>query len=260
MDLISLSFQKGPLYSVQSCVSPGPPRLVVTPTKLTLIDPFRRDAVRPPHYTKTRAPAISSQAGHHNGHLDSAWGSEAPPHPPHRKMGVASLLFHKTLSTKDALQVHGCSLEKQQQQQQQQQQQEPRPQQPPHMQIQVHSYAKEHKPRHLQGKVQASGPTQPAEGRASRLEEVKEEPEQAGVEPEVEPQVQVLKVEQTLELKPEVSTSREGMRGPEDEDSKSSKRKVCGVGIPDCWYLLSTVVDESNIIFYPVPKEEFLTY
>ncbi|XP_059915621.1 lysine-specific demethylase 4A-like isoform X1 [Gadus macrocephalus] len=211
-----------PRYASPDCKRhKGPPRLVVTPTKLTLIDPFRRDAARPPHYTKTRAPAISSQAGHHKGYLDSASeAAAAAPQPPHRKMGVASLLFHKTLSTKDALQVHGCSLE------QQPPPRPPLPSQPAHMQIQVHSYAKEHKPRHLQGKVQTPGQSPPAEGRASRLEEVKEEPEE---EPEVEPRVQVLEVEQTREVQPEVqpeeSTSREEMRGPEDEDCKLSKRK-----------------------------------
>ncbi|KAM4605341.1 lysine-specific demethylase 4A-like isoform 2-T2 [Polymixia lowei] len=140
----------------------GPPKLVVTPTKLTLIDPFYRgltqgnsDTGRPPHYTKTRAPAISSQSQPRNGHLSGAlsptW-SEAAAHPV-RKMGVASLLFHKTLSPKDALQVHSYALEKQQQQR--------------HTQLQVHSYAREHQPRHLvykahalsQAQVQAQPPS-----------------------------------------------------------------------------------------------------
>ncbi|XP_059200581.1 lysine-specific demethylase 4A isoform X2 [Centropristis striata] len=124
----------------------GPPKLVVTPTKLTLLDPFHRsltqsnsDVGRPPHYTKTRAPAISSQSQHRNGHLSvstaPAWteGNAQPV----RKMGVASLLFHRTLSPKDALQVHSYTLEKQQQH---------------HTQLQVHSYAREHQPRHLQHK------------------------------------------------------------------------------------------------------------
>uniref|UniRef100_A0A8C4EW17 [histone H3]-trimethyl-L-lysine(9) demethylase n=1 Tax=Dicentrarchus labrax TaxID=13489 RepID=A0A8C4EW17_DICLA len=57
---------------------------------------------------------------------------------PARKMGVASLLFHRTLSPKDTLQVHSYTLEKQQQ---------------PHTQLQVHSYAREHQPRHLQHKI-----------------------------------------------------------------------------------------------------------
>ncbi|XP_029308850.1 lysine-specific demethylase 4A-like isoform X2 [Cottoperca gobio] len=125
----------------------GPPKLVVTPTKLTLLDPFHRsltqnnsDVSRPPHYTKTRAPAISSQSQPRNGHLSvsaaPSW-TEATTQPS-RKMGVASLLFHRTLSPKDALQVHGYNLEKQQQ---------------PHTQLQVHSYAREHQPRHLQHKA-----------------------------------------------------------------------------------------------------------
>lgn len=52
-------------------------------------------------------------------------------------MGVASLLFHRTLSPKDALQVQSYTLEKKQQ---------------PHTQLQVHSYAREHQPRHLPSK------------------------------------------------------------------------------------------------------------
>ncbi|KAM9350149.1 lysine-specific demethylase 4A isoform 1-T1 [Symphorus nematophorus] len=125
----------------------GPPKLVVTPTKLTLLDPFHRslsqsnsDVSRPPHYTKTRAPAISSQSQPRNGHLSVSaaptW-TEATAQPA-RKMGVASLLFHRTLSPKDTLQVHSYTLEKQQQ---------------PHTQLQVHSYAREHQPRHLQHKT-----------------------------------------------------------------------------------------------------------
>ncbi|XP_060939870.1 lysine-specific demethylase 4A isoform X3 [Limanda limanda] len=123
----------------------GPPKLVVTPTKLTLMDPFHRcltqsnDAGRTPHYTKTRAPAISSQSHTRNGHLSTsappAWREASAQ--PSRKMGVASLLFHRTLSPKDALQVHSYTLEKQRQS---------------HTQLQVHSYAKEHQPRHLQHK------------------------------------------------------------------------------------------------------------
>ncbi|XP_029929652.1 lysine-specific demethylase 4A-like isoform X2 [Myripristis murdjan] len=132
----------------------GPPKLVVTPTKLTLMDPFHRsltqgssDISRPPHYAKTRAPAISSQSQSRNGHLSvavpPAWTEAAAQ--PARKMGVASLLFHRTLSPKDALQVHSYTLEKRQQ---------------PHTQLQVHSYAREHQPRHLQHKAHALSHTQ----------------------------------------------------------------------------------------------------
>lgn len=60
-------------------------------------------------------------------------------------MGVASLLFHRTLSPKDTLQVHSYSLEKQQH---------------PHTQLQVHSYAREHQPRHLQHKTFTPSHTQ----------------------------------------------------------------------------------------------------
>ncbi|XP_041659041.1 lysine-specific demethylase 4A isoform X3 [Cheilinus undulatus] len=129
----------------------GPPKLVVTPTKLTLLDPFHRslngDVGRQPHYTKTRAPAISSLSQPRNGHLSIS----APPTwsevnaVPARKMGVASLLFHRTLSPKDTLQVHSYTLEKQQQ---------------AHTQLQVHSYAREHQPRHLQHKACTASHTQ----------------------------------------------------------------------------------------------------
>ncbi|XP_078119599.1 lysine-specific demethylase 4A-like isoform X4 [Sander vitreus] len=132
----------------------GPPKLVVTPTKLTLLDPFHRgltqsvsDAGRPPHYTKTRAPAISSQSLPRNGHLSvsaaPSWTETKAQ--PVRKMGVASLLFHRTLSPKDTLQVHSYTLERQQQ---------------PRTQLQVHSYAREHQPRHLQHKTCTPSRTQ----------------------------------------------------------------------------------------------------
>ncbi|KAG7526549.1 lysine-specific demethylase 4A-like isoform X2 [Solea senegalensis] len=125
----------------------GPPKLVVTPTKLTLMDPFHRsftqsnsDGSRLPHYTKTRAPAISSQSQARNGHLSVSvtptWTETAAQ--PARKMGVASLLFHRILSPKDTLQVHSYTLEKRRQ---------------THTQLQVHSYAREHQPRHLQHKT-----------------------------------------------------------------------------------------------------------
>lgn len=125
----------------------GPPKLVVTPTKLTLLDPFHRglsqsnsEVGRLPHYTKTRAPAISTQSSPRNGHLSVSaaptWTDSTAQ--PARKMGVASLLFHRTLCPKDTLQVHSYTLEKQQQ---------------PHTQLLVHSYAREHQPRHLHHKT-----------------------------------------------------------------------------------------------------------
>lgn len=124
--------------------------MVVTPTKLTLLDPFHRsftpnhgEVAHPRHYAKTRAPAISSQSQHRNGHLSvtaaPVWTDAAVQ--PARKMGVASLLFHRTLSPKDALQVQSYTLVKQQQ---------------PHTQLQVHSYAREHQPRHLPSKASAA--------------------------------------------------------------------------------------------------------
>lgn len=125
--------------------------MIVTPTKLTLLDPFHRSftqnhdkVVHPRHYAKTRAPAISSQSQHRNGHLSvtasPVWTDTAAQ--PARKMGVASLLFHRTLSPKDALQVQSYTLEKKQQQL--------------HTQLQVHSYAREHQPRHLPSKPSAA--------------------------------------------------------------------------------------------------------
>lgn len=131
---------------LNSILFTGPPKLVVTPTKLTLLDPFHRsftqnhgEVLHPRHYAKTRAPAISSQSQHRNGHLSVSaapmWTDTSTR--PARKMGVASLLFHRTLSPKDALQVQSYTLEKKQQ---------------PHTQLQVHSYAREHQPRQLPSK------------------------------------------------------------------------------------------------------------
>lgn len=111
------------------------------------MDPFHRglsqskgDSGCPPHYTKTRAPAISSQSRSRNGHLSvsaaSMWTEVGTQ--PARKMGVASLLFHRTLSPKDILQVQSYSQETQRQ---------------PTTQLHVHSYAREHQARHLQHKT-----------------------------------------------------------------------------------------------------------
>uniref|UniRef100_H3D0F1 [histone H3]-trimethyl-L-lysine(9) demethylase n=1 Tax=Tetraodon nigroviridis TaxID=99883 RepID=H3D0F1_TETNG len=130
----------------------GPPKLVVTPTKLTLLDPFHRsftqnhgEVVHPRHYAKTRAPAISSQSQHRNGHLSVSaapmWTDTSTQ--PARKMGVASLLFHRTLSPKDALQVQSYTLEKKQQ---------------PHTQLQQENEARPEisKPAELQTQTQTT--------------------------------------------------------------------------------------------------------
>lgn len=110
------------------------------------MDPFHRsmthsngDRGHRPHYTKTRAPAISSQSRHRNGPLsvsETPTWTEATAHPV-RKMGVASLLFHRTLSPKDTLLVQSYTLEKQHD---------------CHTQLQIHSYAREHRPCHLPSK------------------------------------------------------------------------------------------------------------
>ncbi|XP_026168888.1 lysine-specific demethylase 4A isoform X2 [Mastacembelus armatus] len=170
-----------PRAMLQDCKrNKGPPKLVVTPTKLTLMDPFHRgltqsnsDGGRPPHYTKTRAPAISSQSQARNGHVSVSvaptW-TEATAQPA-RKMGVASLLFHRTLSPKDTLQVHSYTLEKQRQ---------------PHTQLQVHSYAREHQPRHLQHKTCTLSHTQ--------IQSSPQAPKCESTEPQSEPKVILTKV------------------------------------------------------------------
>uniref|UniRef100_A0A672YTG1 [histone H3]-trimethyl-L-lysine(9) demethylase n=1 Tax=Sphaeramia orbicularis TaxID=375764 RepID=A0A672YTG1_9TELE len=109
--------------SVENCGEDGERKRWVIYKQMVI----NSDIHRPPHYTKTRAPAISSQSQPRNGHLSVAvaptW-TEATAHPA-RKMGVASLLFHRTLSPKDILQVHSYTLEKQQK---------------PHAQLQVHNF------------------------------------------------------------------------------------------------------------------------
>uniref|UniRef100_A0A3Q3Q080 [histone H3]-trimethyl-L-lysine(9) demethylase n=1 Tax=Monopterus albus TaxID=43700 RepID=A0A3Q3Q080_MONAL len=178
----------------------GPPKLVVTPTKLTLMDPFHRgltqsnsDGGRPPHYTKTRAPAISSQ--HRNSHLSVSvtptW-TEAIAQPA-RKMGVASLLFHRTLSPKDTLQVHSYTLVKQQQ---------------PHTQLQVHSYAREHQPRHLQHKTCALSQT--------RVQSSSQAPSCDGTEPQQESKI----------ILTEVALTELQAKSPVEQDPEEDKPKL----------------------------------
>lgn len=218
--------------------------MVVTPTKLTLLDPFHRgltqnnsDVGRPPHYTKTRAPAISSQSQPRNGHLSVSW-PEATAQPV-RKMGVASLLFHRTLSPKDTLQVHSYTLEKQRQ---------------PHTQLQVHSYAREHQPRHLQHKTCTPSHTQiQSSPQAQSCERTEPEPEskiiltkaplneseaQSLVEQhqkEDTPEISMPVEAQAEEVKPEVEPTSMPASSPtqtqlsptEMKAQKNNKRKVC---------------------------------
>lgn len=223
----------------------GPPKLVVTPTKLTLLDPFHRSMTqsnsgvsRPPHYTKTRAPAISSQSQHRNGHLSVSaaptW-TEATAQPA-RKMGVASLLFHRTLSPKETLHVHSFTLEKQQQQHH-------------HTQLQVHSYAREHQPRHLQHKTYTPSHTQvQSSPQAPSCERTEMQPETKIVLAEVahveqdqkedKPKMTVPVEAQFEAEKPKVElTSKSASSVPptqpkelsktEMEGSKNNRRKVC---------------------------------
>ncbi|XP_071382980.1 LOW QUALITY PROTEIN: lysine-specific demethylase 4A-like [Centroberyx affinis] len=202
----------------------GPPKLVVTPTKLTLMDPFHRgltqgnsDIGRPPHYAKTRAPAISSQSQARNGHLSAAvaptW-TEATAQPA-RKMGVASLLFHRTLSPKDTLQVHSYTLEKQRQ---------------PHTQLQVHSYAREHQPRHLQHKAHTLSHTQ--------VQSQSQAPSHERTEPQPESKIILTKVvqneaeahspgeQQQEEEKPKVSMSVEPQSEGEKPEAEPTSRSA----------------------------------
>ncbi|XP_034038547.1 lysine-specific demethylase 4A-like [Thalassophryne amazonica] len=202
----------------------GPPKLVVTPTKLTLIDPFHRtlgqsniDASRPPHYTKTRAPAISSQSEPRNGHLSVGVVptlKDATAQPA-RKMGVASLLFHRTLSPKDPLQVQSYTVEKQQQQHHH------------HTQLQVHSYAREHQPRHLQLKNNTPfhAPAQPFL-QASSCERLDQQPESNRVHSNVvqnKSEVHSPVEHQQLEDQPMLSEARAEVRKP---DLESTSRNV----------------------------------
>ncbi|KAE8291101.1 Lysine-specific demethylase 4A [Larimichthys crocea] len=254
----------------------GPPKLVVTPTKLTLLDPFHRgltqsnsDVARPPHYTKTRAPAISSQSQHRNGHLSVS----APPTwteataQPARKMGVASLLFHRTLSPKDTLQVHSYTLEKQQQ---------------PHTQLQVHSYAREHQPRHLQHKictpshtqVHTSSPQAPScertkpqpeikivltkvaqnESKAQSLVEQEQKEEKPKVSVPVETQVEVEKPEvepisksASSETQTHPATQKMEMEAPKNNKRKSIQCPLADSGI--------VILKDTNAVRKPVPDE-----
>lgn len=240
----------------------GPPKLVVTPTKLTLLDPFHRgltqsnsEIVHPPHYTKTRAPAISSQSQTRNGHLSvsaaPAWTETTAQ--PARKMGVASLLFHRTLSPKDALQVQSFALEKQRQ---------------PHTQLQVHSYAREHQPRHLQNKPCTASPTQvQSSSQAPSCDRTEPQPETKSVlstvvlnesvaeslvtqhEKEDKPKMQE-PVESQVEVKmPEVQPASECSPSQtqtqptetskvEVEALKNNKRKVCIFPLSELYFFI----------------------
>uniref|UniRef100_A0A3Q3G9G4 [histone H3]-trimethyl-L-lysine(9) demethylase n=1 Tax=Kryptolebias marmoratus TaxID=37003 RepID=A0A3Q3G9G4_KRYMA len=181
----------------------GPPKLVVTPTKLTLRDPFHRgqsngDGGRPPHYVKTSATAISSQSKPRNGHLSISvaptW-TEAPAQPV-RKMGVASLLFHRTLSPKDTLQIHSYTLEKRRE---------------PPTQLQVHSYAREHQPRHVQSKMCAHTQVQ-SSSQGTCCE--KTEPQSPVILPETiqqEKEVQSPVIQDEEENKPKALMPTEGL-------------------------------------------------
>lgn len=244
MSWLIVCFAHFPTHSFE--ILSGPPKLVVTPTKLTLLDPFHRglthaEVGRPPHYTKTRAPAISTQSSPRNGHLSVSaaptWMDNAAQ--PARKMGVASLLFHRTLCPKDALQVHSYAVGRQQQQQQ------------PHTQLLVHSYAREHQPRHLHHKtctpsyvqVQPSSP-QPSCDKTQLAPEAEHALIDVKVAEAVIPEKQP--VEEKLELPEPAESQAEKMtpeveapvvcspiqsptqdRQPSVTESPKNKRKVC---------------------------------
>ncbi|XP_055084374.1 lysine-specific demethylase 4A isoform X1 [Periophthalmus magnuspinnatus] len=176
----------------------GPPKLVVTPTKLTLLDPFHRsfsqtnsNPSQPPHYARTRPPSISSQ----NGHLSLSAT-------PKRKMGVASLLFHRPLSPKDILQVHNYTQDIQKR---------------PPTQLQVHSYAREHQhhPRPPPNKVTPQTPV--------TVKQESEEGSPSKVKPEPVEKVQV-KAEELSESRAS-SESSSPMSSPVKVDK--NRRKSC---------------------------------
>ncbi|XP_014045457.1 lysine-specific demethylase 4A isoform X2 [Salmo salar] len=128
-----------------------------TPVKLTprelpnlKTDPTKGNSSTSPAPQKVTIPSTSNHAAtilaqpqsHRNGHLPvvAPPARTGPSAQPVRKLGVASLLFHKTQSPKENLQVHSYARENQQ----------------PihHTQLHVHSYAREHLPRHLQPHLQ----------------------------------------------------------------------------------------------------------
>ncbi|XP_036822054.1 lysine-specific demethylase 4A isoform X2 [Oncorhynchus mykiss] len=129
----------------------------VTPVELTSrelpnlkTDPKKGNSSTSPAPQKVTIPSTSNHAAtilaqpqsHRNGHLPvvAPPARTGPSAQPVRKLGVASLLFHKTQSPKETMQVHSYARENQQ----------------PihHTQLHVHSYAREHLPRHLQPHLQ----------------------------------------------------------------------------------------------------------
>ena len=125
------------------------------PTKLTLMDPFHRgltqsnsDAGRTPHYTQDSSTCHLLSVPHQKRtsiYIRSSCMERSFSTAFSAKWGSPSLLFHRTLSPKDTLQVQSYTLEKQRQTQ---------------TQLQVHSYAREHQPRHLQHKSYTLSHTQ----------------------------------------------------------------------------------------------------
>uniref|UniRef100_A0AAZ3NNK9 [histone H3]-trimethyl-L-lysine(9) demethylase n=1 Tax=Oncorhynchus tshawytscha TaxID=74940 RepID=A0AAZ3NNK9_ONCTS len=128
-----------------------------TPVKLTSrelpnlkMDPTKGNSSTSPAPQKVTIPSTSNHAAtilaqpqsHRNGHLPvvAPPARTGPSAQPVRKLGLASLLFHKTQSPKETMQVHSYARENQQ----------------PihHTQLHVHSYAREHLPRHLQPHLQ----------------------------------------------------------------------------------------------------------
>ncbi|XP_064798448.1 lysine-specific demethylase 4A-like [Oncorhynchus masou masou] len=113
-------------------------------------DPMQGNRNRSTTPQKVTIPSISNHAtailaqpqSHRNRHLPvvAPPARTGPSTQPIRKLGVASLLFHKTQSPKEALQGHSYARENQQQIH--------------HTHLHVHSYAREHLPRHLQPHLQ----------------------------------------------------------------------------------------------------------
>ncbi|KAK6302447.1 hypothetical protein J4Q44_G00268020 [Coregonus suidteri] len=156
-----------------------------TPAKVTLrelpnvkTDPTKGNSSTSPAPQKVTISSTSNHAAtvfaqpqsHRNSHLPvgAPPARTGPSAQPVRKLGVASLLFHKTQSPKEALQVHSYARENQQ----------------PihHTQLHVHSYAREHLPRHLQNHLQLKAHPQlqvKAEQQESQVPSTKDEQIQA---------------------------------------------------------------------------------
>ena len=173
-------------------------------------------------------------------------------------MGVASLLFHRTLDPKDTLQVKSYTLVKQQ----------------PHTQLQVHSYAREHQSRHLQHKTctpsVAQGQPSPQAPGCERIEPQPEskmilltkaavnESEALGLveldQKEEKPEVSIT-AEPLAELKPTIKTvsslplTQLKELSKKEIEAPKNKRKVC-LFVISLWYSLEHAFNRKRQAFH----------